>query len=149
MANNGPFGFDPEDFERAAREAGEGLREVFENLTSGLTQTGGGAWTSVFSDLARAGQQQRTTKPETTGDAGSGVWAIFVLDGDGIARVDQVYPTELDALRANRENTDPRRRVRFLPYGVTISILDQTEDGDSDAAAPTPEPPTTEPPAPE
>src|SRR6476469_4034951 len=145
MANNGPFGFDPEDFERAAREAGEGLRDAFENLTSGLAQSGGGAWTSVFSDFARA--PHRTPKPETTGDAGSGVWAIFALDADGIARVDQVYPTELDALRANRDNTDPRRRVRFLPYGVTISILDQAED--RDAADPIPEPPTTEPPAPE
>lgn len=146
MANNGPFGFDPDDFERAAREAGEGLREVFENLTSGLAQSGGGAWTSVFSDLTRA--PHRAAKPETAGDAGSGVWAVFVLDEDGIARVDQVYPTELDALRANRDNTDPRRRVRFLPYGVTISILDQDEDGDSGAES-TPEPPATEPPGPE
>jgi hypothetical protein len=136
MDENKPFGFDPDDFERAAREAGEGLREVFENLTAGLGQQGRGTWTSVFADLARSAQpkQPAEPKPETTGDAGAGVWAIFVLDEFGIARVDQVYPTELDALRANRENTDPRRRVRFLPYGVTISILDQQDEPGHDGA---------------
>jgi hypothetical protein len=38
-----------------------------------------------------------------------------------------VYPNELDALRANKSNTDPTRRVRFLPYGIAVSVLDATE----------------------
>ena len=36
-------------------------------------------------------------------------------------------PTELDALRANSRNTDPTRRVRFLPYGIGVSVLDAPE----------------------
>jgi hypothetical protein len=51
------------------------------------------------------------------------------VDADGGARVEQVYATELDALRANKDNVDPRRRVRFLPYGIAVSVL----DGDSDS----------------
>ena len=34
---------------------------------------------------------------------------------------------ELDALRANKANTDPARKVRFLPYGIAVSVLDATE----------------------
>ncbi|OPX14431.1 hypothetical protein B1964_15280, partial [Gordonia sp. i37] len=41
----------------------------------------------------------------------------------GDARVEQVFATEIDALRANQHNTDPRRRVRFLPYGIAVSAL--------------------------
>ena len=40
------------------------------------------------------------------------------------AHVEEVYATELDALRANKNNTDPTRRVRFLPYGIAVSVLD-------------------------
>ena len=43
---------------------------------------------------------------------------------EGGARIEQVYPTEIEALRANRDNTDESRRVRFLPYGVAVSVLD-------------------------
>ena len=32
MENNGPFGFDPEDFDRVAREAAEGVAEAFARL---------------------------------------------------------------------------------------------------------------------
>ena len=35
---------------------------------------------------------------------------------------------ELDALRANRNNTDPSRKVRFLPYGIAVSVLDDSEE---------------------
>ena len=45
----------------------------------------------------------------------------------GGAQIDQVFPTELDALRANKTNTDPARRVRFLPYGMAVSVLDAPE----------------------
>ena len=35
--------------------------------------------------------------------------------------------TELEALRANKGNTDPTRKVRFLPYGIAVSVLDTSE----------------------
>jgi hypothetical protein len=38
-----------------------------------------------------------------------------------------VYATELDALRANQSNTDTTRKVRFLPYGIAVSVLDGSE----------------------
>jgi hypothetical protein len=52
------------------------------------------------------------------------VWAIYIADDEGKAHVEQVYKTELDALRANKLNTDPNRNVRFLPYGIDASVLD-------------------------
>ncbi len=54
---------------------------------------------------------------------------FYTVDADGGARVEQVYATELDALRANKDNVDPRRKVRFLPYGIAVSVL----DGDADS----------------
>jgi len=66
-------------------------------------------------------------EPETTGETGDGVWAIYTVDSDGGARVEEVYATELDALRANKNNTDPDRKVRFLPYGIAVSVLDASE----------------------
>ncbi len=33
MSGSGPFGFDPEDFDRVAREAGEGLRDAIDGLS--------------------------------------------------------------------------------------------------------------------
>ena len=44
------------------------------------------------------------------------------------ARVEQVYASELDALRANKTNVDPKRKVRFLPYGIAVSVLDDPEE---------------------
>ena len=118
MAGNGPFGFDPDDFDRMAREAGEGLRDMLGKM---MQQAGGQGLANLFGDSAAPGARR---EPETTGEAGSGVWAIVVLETGGVARVDQVYATEIDALRAHKDNTDARRRVRFLPYGVSVSILD-------------------------
>lgn len=129
MANNGPFGFDPEEFDRVAREAGDGLREALDGLSRFFTTTGERAgWATLFDEFTR-GPRGRA-QPETTGEAGDGVWAIFTVDTDGGARIEQVYPTELDALRANKNNTDPTRRVRFLPYGIAVSVLD-TEGPDN------------------
>ena len=68
------------------------------------------------------------TRPETAGEAGDGVWAIYVVSADGGARVEEVYASELDALRANRNNTDPTRKVRFLPYGIAVSVLDDSDE---------------------
>lgn len=129
-SGDNPFGFGQDDFDRFAREAGEGLRDVFGKFFAG--PGGQSAWATIFEDSAR-----RPRRPETTGETGSGVWAVFVVDETGGARVEQVYANELDALRANQRNTDPARKVRFLPYGIAVSALDEedrpdTADGASD-----------------
>lgn len=125
----GPFGFDPEDFDRVVREAGEGLREALEGVGRFMnTSSDRGGWAALFDDFTR-GTRTRA-QPETTGDAGDGVWAIYTVDDDGGAQIEQVYPTELDALRANKNNTDPTRLVRFLPYGIAVSVLDVSESTD-------------------
>ncbi|MGE5695370.1 MAG: hypothetical protein ACM4D3_09050 [Candidatus Sericytochromatia bacterium] len=127
MAKDGPFGFDPDEFDRVVREAGEGLRDAFEQVGKFFTfpaeRVG---WSTLFDEFT--GRAARRSQPETTGEAGDGVWAIYTVDDDGAARIEQVYPTELDALRAHKNNTDPSRRVRFLPYGIAVSVLDATEE---------------------
>lgn len=128
-SNSGPFGFDPEDLDRVVREAGEGLREAIDGLGRFLNTPGERAgWSTLFDTRPR-------TRPETTGETGDGVWAIYTIDDDGGAHIEQVYPTELDALRANKENTDPKRRVRFLPYGIAVSVLDSAAGGGADNPA--------------
>jgi len=125
MDDKGRFGFDPEDFDRVIRDASEGLRDAFEGVSRFFTVPGDRAgWSSLFEDLAR----RPRTRPETTGEAGDGVWAIYTVSADGGARVEEVYATELDALRANKNNTDATRKVRFLPYGIAVSVLDDSDD---------------------
>ncbi|MGZ8803124.1 MAG: hypothetical protein ACXWZL_11070 [Mycobacterium sp.] len=127
MSNKGPFGFDPEDLDRVVREAGEGVREALDGLGRLMNTSGERAgWSGLFDEFAR-GPRTRT-QPETTGETGDGVWAIYTVDADGGAQIEQVYPTELDALRANKNNTNPTRRVRFLPYGIAVSVLDAPMD---------------------
>ncbi|MEE4021886.1 hypothetical protein V1Y59_02255 [Gordonia sp. PKS22-38] len=120
--NNNPFGMNPEDFDRFAREASEGVRDMVGKFLTG-PGSAAGAWSTLFEDAGRT----RRREPETTGETGTGVWAVFVVSDDGGARVEQVYASELDALRANKHNTDPRRKVRFLPYGITVSALDEDD----------------------
>jgi hypothetical protein len=79
----------------------------------------------LFDQFVRNTRTRR--EPETTGETGEGVWAIYSVHEDGGAHVEEVYATELDALRANKHNTDPERRVRFLPYGIAVSVLDAPE----------------------
>ncbi|MGK8490844.1 hypothetical protein [Nocardia asiatica] len=130
MATNGPFGIDPEEFERALRGAGTELRDLLGKAGVYLDRIDHASVGSLASLLGQFVQQQpqrpRPPEPEgeTTGETGSGVWAIYSIDDTGEARVDQVFPSELEALRAHRDNTDARRRVRFLPYGVPASVLD-------------------------
>jgi hypothetical protein len=126
MSSNNPFGFDPEDFDRMVREAGEGLRDAFGKVFESGGQRGG--W-NVFFDQGRP-----RPEPETTGETGDGVWAIYAVTEDGSATVEQVFATELDALRANKHNTDPHRKVRFLPYGIAVSALDEFERPATDEA---------------
>ncbi|MFM8599637.1 MAG: hypothetical protein ACKOB8_11650 [Mycobacterium sp.] len=124
MENNGPFGFDPEEFDRVVRETGEGLRDAFDRVGRFLGTPGDrGGFGSLFDQFVRPTPRPRP-QPETAGEAGDGVWAIYMSDADGKAHVEQVYKTELDALRANKLNTDPNRSVRFLPYGIDVSVLD-------------------------
>jgi hypothetical protein len=121
MGDNSAFGFDPDDFDRVLREGSEGLRDAFERIGRFLGAPGARTgWSAMFDDLSRRSRPA----PETAGEAGDGVWAIYTVAADGDARVEQVYATELDALRANKENTDPQRKVRFLPYGIGVSVLD-------------------------
>ena len=138
-SSGGPFGFDPEDFDRVVREAGEGLREAFDGLGRLVSSSGERAGWSVLFDEFTRGTRSRT-RPETTGETGDGVWAIYTVDDGGGAHIEQVYPTELDALRANKNNTDPTRRVRFLPYGIAVSVLDgpteSPEAGTEDVGSP-------------
>ncbi|CEJ50385.1 hypothetical protein V2143_12990 [Mycobacterium tuberculosis variant caprae] len=125
MGDYGPFGFDPDEFDRVIREGSEGLRDAFERIGRFLSSSGAGTgWSAIFEDLSRRSRPA----PETAGEAGDGVWAIYTVDADGGARVEQVYATELDALRANKDNTDPKRKVRFLPYGIAVSVLDDSVD---------------------
>ncbi|EFP21070.1 hypothetical protein TMCG_02996 [Mycobacterium tuberculosis SUMu003] len=125
MGAYGPFGFDPDEFDRVIREGSEGLRDAFERIGRFLSSSGAGTgWSAIFEDLSRRSRPA----PETAGEAGDGVWAIYTVDADGGARVEQVYATELDALRANKDNTDPKRKVRFLPYGIAVSVLDDPVD---------------------
>ncbi|WP_040841966.1 hypothetical protein [Nocardia brevicatena] len=128
MPTNGPFGIDPEDFERALRGAGTELRDLLGKAGAYLDRVDHASVGSLASLLGQFVQPDRPRPPEpeggTTGETGSGVWAIYSIDDVGEARVDQVFPSELEALRAHRDNTDARRRVRFLPYGVPASVLD-------------------------
>jgi len=126
MSSNGPFGFDPEEFDRVVREAGEELRGALEGVSRFFTTSGERAgWSTLFDEFSRYTRPRN--EPETTGDTGDGVWAIYTVDDEGGAHIEEVYPTELDALRANKNNTDPTRKVRFLPYGIAVSVLDATE----------------------
>ncbi|WP_293306413.1 hypothetical protein [Mycolicibacterium sp.] len=124
MDNNGPFGIDPEEFDRVVREAGEGLRDAFGKMLNSSGQ--GAGFGMLFDQFIKPGQRTARPRPqpETAGEAGDGVWAIYISDGKGKAHVEQVYKTELDALRANKHNTDNSRNVRFLPYGIDVSVLD-------------------------
>jgi hypothetical protein len=126
MSSNGPFGFDPEEFDRVVREAGEELRGALEGVSRFFTTSGERAgWSTLFDEFSRYTRPRN--EPETTGETGDGVWAIYSVDDEGGAHIEEVYPTELDALRANKNNTDPTRKVRFLPYGIAVSVLDATE----------------------
>jgi len=126
MSSNGPFGFDPEEFDRVVREAGEGLRDALDGVSRFFTTSGERAgWATIFDEFGR--RSRFSTEPETAGETGDGVWAIYTVDDDGGAHIEQVYPTELDALRANKSNTDSTRKVRFLPYGIAVSVLDASD----------------------
>lgn len=121
MAANEPFGFNPDDLNRMFPGAGEQLKGVMGQL--GRMFEGGPGGPAGF-------RPRPAPEPETAGDAGDGVWAIYTVNADGGAQVEQVFATELDALRANKNNTDSTRTVRFLPYGISVSVLDAAAGAD-------------------
>ena len=133
MENNGPFGFDPEDIDRVVREASEGLRDAFGRFLGGSQERAG--FGMLFDEFTRRSRPR--PEPETAGEAGDGVWAIYIAGADGKAHVEQVYKDELDALRANKHNTDGNRSVRFLPYGIDVSVLDAGADKADQPRTPT------------
>ena len=127
MASNEPFGFDPEDLDRMVRGAGEQLRGALGQFGRLMDSSGDGpGWSTLFENGGR--RSRPVPEPETTGETGDGVWVIYTVDGDGGAQIEQVYATELDALRANKHNTDSSRKVRFLPYGIPVTVLDGLEE---------------------
>ncbi|GAB2539840.1 hypothetical protein [Nocardia heshunensis] len=125
MAGENPFGIDPEEFERALREAGIEFRDLLGKAGEYFDRASVGTLASLLGQFV---QPERTRPPKsegaTAGETGSGVWVIYSIDDAGAAWVEQVFPTELEALRAHSDNTDERRRVRFLPYGVPVTALD-------------------------
>ena len=130
--SSGAFGFDPEDLDRVIREGTEGLRDAFDRIGRFVAAPGArSGWSALFDEFA---PRRPRPEPETTGETGDGVWAIYTVGADGDARVEQVYATELDALRANKTNTDPKRKVRFLPYGIAVSVLDDLPERTDDSA---------------
>ncbi|MFX0578698.1 hypothetical protein [Nocardia nepalensis] len=125
MAPDRPFGIDPEEFERVLREMGIEFRDLLGKASEYIDRASATSLASLLDQFVQPGRT-RPPKPEgeTTGETGSGVWVIYSVDDAGEARVEQVFPSELEALRAHRDNTDERRRVRFLPYGVPATALD-------------------------
>lgn len=123
MTDNDPFGPGDDEFDRFAREVGDGLKDLVGKFLAG--QGGQLAW-STLSDAATRPRREPQPRPESvevSADVASGVWAIVVFGSSG-PRVEQIFPTELEALRAHQHNTDPDHRVRFLPYGIPVSALD-------------------------
>ncbi len=125
MTDGDPFGPRDDEFDRFAREMGEGLKDLMGRFLAG--QGGQIAWSKLTDAATRrdpAPRPETPPRPEAAAaaDAGTGVWAVVVAGDDGL-RVEQVFPTELEALRANQHNAEPNRRVRFLPYGIAVSAL--------------------------
>lgn len=98
----------PDDMDWFTREASDGLRRMVGQFVE-----------SQLRDKPIRDREPVRPAPSAPVDvANDGVWAVVV--SDGTVRVDRVFATELAALRANKDNVDPRRTVRFLPFGEPI-----------------------------
>lgn len=107
MGDYGPFGFDPDEFDRVIREGSEGLRDAFERIGRFLSSSGAGTgWSAIFEDLSRRSRPA----PETAGEAGDGVWAIYTVDADGGARVNRCMRPSLTPCARTR--TTPTRNAK-------------------------------------
>lgn len=132
----GPNDRGSDDFDRFAREAGDGLRRLLRQALENPRATA--TWADIAANAARsrpAPDPRRGPRPEPRPephrepqiiDADRGVWAV-VGAGD---RVERIFATELDALRANQVNTDPQRGVRFLEFGSVIGDAEAGDKGD-------------------
>ena len=79
MSSNGPFGFDPDDFDRVIREAGEGLRDAIGKVFDMTGERAG--WSVLFDEFSR----RQRHEPETTGETGDGL--LFVLPVSDVVRI--------------------------------------------------------------
>ena len=125
MSSNGPFGFDPEEFDRVVREAGEGLRDALDGVGRFFNTSGERAgWANLVDEFTRYSRPKRSRKRLVRRATGSG----RSTPSTRRRRPHRAgVPDRLDALRANKNNTDPTRKVRFLPYGIAVSVLDASE----------------------
>jgi hypothetical protein len=114
MSRNGPFGIDPEEFDRVVREAGEGLRDALDGVGRFLNTSGERAgWANLVDEFTRYSRPKR--EPETTGETGDGVWAIYTVDSDGGAHIEQVYPSDWMRYARTRTTPTPPARCAFCP----------------------------------
>ncbi|MET8876142.1 hypothetical protein [Nocardia sp. NPDC004604] len=95
------FGIDPEEFERALREVGIEFRDLLGKAGEYIDRTSVSTLVSLLGQFVQP-ERMRPPKPEgeTTGETGSGVWVIYSIDDASEARVEQVFPSELETLRA-------------------------------------------------
>ena len=94
MANQGPFGFGSDDFDKFAREATEGLREVVGSL------------------FADTGAPKAPPEPETTGQKGDGVWRSTASTMP--ARRRSISSTPPNSMRCGHTRTTPTRVDGFV-----------------------------------
>ena len=111
-----------EELDRFTREAGEGLSRMVGQFLEGQIRD------KAFGPGGFGGSQSRPQRrpaaPDRTDerrrDSDDGVGAIVRDTGDGV-RVEQVFASEIDALRANQYNVDADRSVALLPYGTPLT----------------------------
>ena len=59
MSSKGPFGFDPEEFDRVVREAGEGLRDALDGVGRFINTSGERAgWASLVDEFRTGSYRQ-------------------------------------------------------------------------------------------
>lgn len=114
MGEHGGFGFDPDEFDRMIREGSEGLRDVFERVSRFVAAPGArSGWSTIFEDLSR----RPRPAPETAGEAGDGVWAIYTVDDGGGAHVERsMRPNSTRCARTRTTSTRNAKSV-FCPMG--------------------------------
>ena len=125
MGEHGAFGFDPEEFDRVIREGSEGLRDVFERVSRFAAAPGGRAgWSTFFDDLSR----RPRSGPETAGEAGDGVWAIYTVDAAGgaapgsVARVNDVPGGPLARLGAKMFGGLPSEVAALAAVAFSVAV---------------------------
>ena len=124
MSNNGPFGFDPDDFDRVVREAGEVFATPSAMCSSSPANVAG--WRRAIRSVGRRSRTPGTRNHRRDRRRVSGPSSSSATTASRPSN--RCTPPRLDALRANKYNTDPKRKVRFLPYGIAVTVLDESDD---------------------